>query len=300
MDRKGDCNRVSNTSPKVVNHILNYFDKSKLIRLDDWNITIDVNGKNIFCKKEKYEKKIKNYWYPLLKVDNLNIKNIRWCKYGSNLNPNFGQINLAYSNKTLNKVIFYLIIYIKENVLNNKQDSMDFLRGLIAAEGSINKDKNGFLKSVRIASKLEEERKFYQALFRKINIKSKLYKNNHNIASNGLNNFLLCLKYDLFGLHEKRNCIFVQSLLNLVSLKASLLLLNKSLTVNEIVRILNLKDYRNLNKNFSRLTKLNYLLRKYTDNGFEYSLSKEFRHLLQPLMQANGTTLTTLLPIPNS
>ncbi len=300
MLRKGDAISISNTSHTVINCTLNYFSTSNLIRLSSWNISIDINSKNIFDKKERYENKIKNYWFSVLNINDLDIKNIRWCKYNSNLNPNFGQINLIYNNKSLKKVISYLIDYVVKNVLKNKQNSIDFLRGLIAAEGSTDKNEVGSLRAVRIASKIEKEREFYYNLLKKIGISSKLYKNNHNIASNGLPNFILCLKYKLFDLNERRNNFFIQRFLNLLTIKSSLLLLNKSLTVSEIVGLLKLSDYRNLNKNFSRLTKLGYLSRVFTFNGFKYSLSNEFKRLLQPFTTANGVNLQSLFPMPTS
>jgi len=300
MLRKGYSTRVSNTSPTVIKHILNYFNKSQLIKFKDWTMGISINKKDIFSYNKNYEEKIKKYWLSMLNIKELKIKKIRQYNLSSTLNPNFGQIDLGYDNKSLNKIVNYLIKYIKENVLKNKQNSMDFIRGLIAAEGSSDRNENKALRAVRIASKLEEERLFYQALLKKIGIKSKLYYNNHNIASSGIENFILYLKYDLLGLNEKREETFIKRFCNLSLIKSSLLLLNKSLTVNEIVKILNFKDYRNVNRNFSRLTKLGYLKRIYTEEGFRYSLSKEFKSLLYPLMQANGTTLITRLPIPTS
>lgn len=296
MMRKGRRISVSNTSPRVINCILNYFDKSNLIKLDDWTVTININGRNICDNKLVYEKKIKDYWSSVLLY--CNIKAVRWCNYNSTLNPNFGQINLDYNNKSLTKIIFYLIKFIRENVLRNKQDSMDFLRGLIAAEGSVDKDKRNILQDVKIASKLKEEREFYHALLQKINIKSKIYEGNHNIRSGGFQNFILFLEYKLFDLHEKRYQNFIQRFSNLLYIRASLLLFNKSLTVPEIVRLLDPNDYRNLNKNFSKLTKLGYLQRVKTSNGFKYSLSSKFKWLLQPLRTPRGTSLATMFPMP--
>jgi len=296
MLRKGRRISIANTSPKVINCILNYFDKSGLIKLDSWRITININGRDIYDNKLTYERRVKDYWSSVLL--NKEIKAVRWCDYSSTLNPNLGQINLDCNNRSLTKIIFYLIKYVRKNVLKDKQDSIDFLRGLIAAEGSADKDHSGRLRSVRIASKLKEEREFYHSLLKKVGIKAQLYSTNHFVESSGFSNFILFLKYGLLELNEKRNDSFIKRFSNLLYTKASFLLLNDLLTVPEIVKLLKLNDYRNLNKNLSKITELGYIQRIKTSKGFRYSLSPKFKQLLQPLRTARGFKRQTMFPIP--
>jgi len=101
-----------------------------------------------------------------------------------------------------------------------------------------------------------------------------LYKR-HNIEIRSIENFIKAFELKLFSLNEKRNRVFMERLNNLDTIKALKLLKNNSLNVKKIVSKLNLSDYRNINKNFSKLVKSKRITRVIDVNGnYVYSLSK--------------------------
>lgn len=267
---------ISNTDSKVLNHIIKFFDDSNLIDKASWKFSFSLNCKEIYGDIKYTVEESKNFWSNKLSISMEKIGNACLYKqFKSTLNPNFGKIDLRFSNKALRYVINSLIIFVKDNVCNNPNYSIAFLRGLIAAEGCPGKRSGDYgLASIRIASKFEEERIFYAKICRYIGLDAKLYKR-HNIEIRSIENFIKAFELKLFSLNEKRNRVFIERLNNLDTIKALKLLKNNSLTVREIVDKLKLRDYRNMNKNFNKLIQSGRLTRVLDVNGkYVYSLSK--------------------------
>ena len=269
---------VSNTDPSVINHVIKFFDDSKLIDKRSWKFALSLNCREVKSEIENVINESRKYWVNQLGIGKNEIKNIYLYKqFKSNLNPNLGKIELRFFNKPLKQVIDFLTKFVEDNVLKDVSYSTSFLRGLIAAEGcpGIRNTKENKLSTIRIASKFEKERLFYAKICEKVNLKVKVY-NGHNVEIFGIESFLKALELNLFALNEKRNKHFIERLNNLDTIKAIKLLINNNLSVREIVDKLNLKDHRNINKNFSRLVKLDILNRiKDAEGRYVYSLNRK-------------------------
>ncbi len=266
---------ISNTAPKVINHLIDFFNDSKLINKDSWKFNLTINCREL---KNVEENNItsKQHWTEKLNIDINKIKGPTLYKqFKSNVNPNYGKIEIKFFNKSLKYVIDFLIKFVKENVGNNFNYSTAFLRGLIAAEGCPGKGSKGDngLRTIRIASKVLDERLFYAKVCKNIGLNATVYEKRHNIEIFGIESFIKALKFKLFALNEKRNQVFIERLNNLETIKALKLLKDKSLCVNEIVKKLNSKNYRNINKSFSKLFNCGILKRiNKKDVGYVYSL----------------------------
>jgi hypothetical protein len=107
----------------------------------------------------------------------------------------------------------------------------------------------------------------------------------HHVRIHGLINFLKCLKNDIFRFHEKRKRKFITCLKNFITIKALYCILECPRGVREIVKILQLKDYRNLNKNLSKIAKENLLCRVKVGRHFVYYPTPELKSLLHLIDQ---------------
>jgi hypothetical protein len=287
MTRKSEDIRVSNTEPLVINLILYFFDRSKLILKDDWNITVSVNSKNIPQNgRDEFSKKIKEYWSAKLNIPPEKITNIFWYdQFNSTLDINYGEINLTFENACLKKVIDLLLEFAKREAVKNKKYAIPFLRGLFAAEGNVTSDKTKRLLEIRLSAKKLEERKLYKRICKVAGLEAVCEIKHHHVRIHGLINFLKCLKNDIFRFHEKRKRKFITCLKNFITIKALYCILECPRGVREIVKILQLKDYRNLNKNLSKLAKENLLYRVKVGRYFVYYPTPELRSLLHLIDQ---------------
>jgi len=255
---------IANTEPKILNNLITFFNISKFINKESWKFRLCINSREIKSIKPVISQS-KTYWADKLKVNPKAIKSVGLYKqFKSNLYPNYGEIEIKFFNKPLKKVIDHLIKFVKDNATKNINYSIAFLRGLIAAEGNCDgrSKKINKIRAIRIASKFEEERLFYATVCKKLGLNVKVYKNQHNIEIHGIDSFIKSFKFDLFSLNERRNNNFKERLSNLDTIKALKLLIDKELSIKQIVNILGLKDYRNMNKNFSILFKKGILVRK--------------------------------------
>jgi len=282
MTQKGRDVSISNTEPLIINLILDFFDKNEIISKNDWNITVSINSKNIpYNQREELSEKIREYWSTKLTIPPEKISNIYWYdQFNSTLEENYGEINLRFENICLRKVIDLLLEFAKKEALKDEKYAIPFLRGLFAAEGNVTSDKSERLLELTLSAKKLEDRKLYKEICEVAGLEATYEIKHHHVLIFGIVNFLKCLKNDIFRLHEKRREKFITNLKNLTTIKALSHILNSPKTVRELVKILKLRDYRNLNKNLSKLVKENLLWREKTKKCFVYYPTKELKSLL--------------------
>lgn len=282
---KGGGVKISNCEPKVINLLLEFFDKNKIIEKYMWDITVSINSKDIQkYKREEVSKEIKKYWADKLNFSINRIRTVYWCdQFSSKLEPNYGEINLWFDNASLRKVIDLFLEFVKKNAAKNRNFAIPFLRGLFAAEGNVSVDKKGRLLELRLSAKKLSDRELYKRICNSINIEAFCEIRHHHVRVYGLINFLKCLGYDILRLHEKKIDVFILKIKNFITVRALYLILESPKTVRQLVNTLELNDYRNLNKNLSRLSIESIVNRKVTKDGYIYSSTKRLKMLLDML-----------------
>jgi hypothetical protein len=285
MLQKGKEIRISNSEPKIINLLLEFFDENKIIRKDAWDLTVSINSKNISeDQKQQICENIRKYWSTQLSIPPDRIRNIYWYdQFNSTLDPNYGEINLRFNNASLRKVIDFLLEFAKKKALENKNFAIGFLRGLFAAEGSVEISKDGRLLEVRLAAKKLKDRKLYKKICEVAGLQASCEIKHHHVRVHNLTNFFKCLEYDIFKLHAKKKENFILQLKKFVTVRALYYICESPKTVKELVELLKLDDYRNLNKNLSRLTRENIINRVMTKKGYVYFPTKRLEGILHLL-----------------
>lgn len=211
--RKRNIVKISNTEPKIVKHMLDNFQKYFNLQIKDWSASITFNAKKQNITKAQINK-IKQFWSNKTKLKlNKITKTTVNKRYISKFSP-YGIIQIRYSNNILWNVLMYLINKIRPITLSNKNYTISYLRGLIAGEGGIGKDKKNRLRVIGIGGTVSEDKRFYMRCLDKINISSfKEYPLRVEIYHKL--NFLRFYKLNLFGLHPQRKQGFIEALTKL-------------------------------------------------------------------------------------
>ena len=124
-----------------------------------------------------------------------------------------GTIELTIHDAQLGKELLSLVNKAKEQ--SDKSEAIEFLRGVIAAEGSV-KLVNGRLRELRVAAKDLKEQEILRNLLRKVGIRPSKASYKFYIAISGIKNFKAIKKYGLFSLHPEKHNKFVKGFQKLI------------------------------------------------------------------------------------
>ncbi len=115
---------------------------------------LEISIKN---KPNSFKNQCKNFWEGYFKT---NIKKIRLRKEFNNITK-YGTIHLILNNSLIAKLLKQIIKISKKEVEKNKKLSIDYLKGIIAAEGNINvkSTTTNCLYMVRISASRKEEKR---------------------------------------------------------------------------------------------------------------------------------------------
>ncbi|MBI4983580.1 hypothetical protein HZC32_02960 [Candidatus Woesearchaeota archaeon] len=125
-----------------------------------------------------------------------------------------GRLEVIYSSVIVKDIIDNLLKKIKELSLRNTLIRNEFLKGIIAGEGSV-KLVNNKLRELRISSADKNEQQFIRQLLIKEGIKPSDAEYDFYIAISGFDNFKEVLKLKLFNLHPNKAKKFVNGFNNL-------------------------------------------------------------------------------------
>jgi len=283
MQKRGAI-KISNVEPLIIRTIIKWFDSSNIFKKEFWTFTISINSKTI-GKSEKVaaENNARDFWSKEIGINKNKIGSVYWYdQFNSEIVPNYGELNISFSCGVIRKLIDLLIKFSKTNSVKQIDFAIPFIRGIFAAEGEINLNGNR-VAQIGIASKFFEERKLYEKVIRRIGIKAKASTKTHHTVITGLPNFLKCCEIDISKLHTERKRKLVKYLTNMNTIKALKLMRHDKISVPEIVKIMNLKDYRNMNKNLSSLYKNGFLERSKKTKYYSYKLSKLTNDIIRTL-----------------
>jgi len=240
--------RFSNSEPKLLNHFLEFL---KIFNIPDEKLYFNLRiSKNTKCSEDYLRK----YWSKILNIPIQNFYKIQWRenKYKYSRVATYGTLTIIYSNSSFRLVIDSLLKYIKNNALKNNSIAMNFLKGLIAADGNVYSNLSNTSRSVNIAAKPDEDRIFINKLFYNLNIitnKDNLTKGKESVNITGYPNLKIMEKYTLCNLHPKKEKKFdemIKSYKNKcrrkgTSLPLILNLLKEPLTANQLAQKINRK-----------------------------------------------------------
>lgn len=148
----------ANSNEKAIDEVLDF--------LKQFNFPIkmylEISVKN---KSKIFKDQSKNFWEKHLKT---NIKRVRLRKEFNSITK-YGTIHLIVNNALLSKLLKQIIELSKLKIEKSKQLSIDYLKGILAAEGNINvkKTTTNCLYMVRISASKKEEREHYKRCLEK-------------------------------------------------------------------------------------------------------------------------------------
>lgn len=151
----------ANSNEKAIDLVLDFLEQFKV----PLRIYLEISTKNV---SKEFIKKSQFFWENRLYIK---LDKIRERKEFNNLTKN-GTIHLCLNGKIICEVIKTIILLSKDKIEKNKELSLGYLKGIIAAEGNINvKKTTNCLYMVRISASKPEEREHYKRCLKKIGIK---------------------------------------------------------------------------------------------------------------------------------
>lgn len=262
------------------------------------------------CGNNVNENLIKNYWRNKI-PENVPIKKIRVRKEFVRT-AHFGTLHVLYNSILFFNFVQKLIEFVADLAEKNKHIAIEYLKGIIAAEGNVNiKKKTKCVYMVRISAKEKKIREHYKRCLRRIGIKIKAkdmetilkedgiklgWKTVHGRAGAVLittsDNFLKLLQMNIFELDQLKKEKFIKGFIKLKFLKpffALLPFINKKFTR---------KDFIMLGYKRGRLMyygKLGFIknigIKSGSGHPFLYKLSEKFSGLFQILRKEGVISL---------
>lgn len=158
----GDRNFVfANSNEKAITEVLFFLKQFKLPLKFYLEISIKNKSKNFINQSKKF-------WENYL---NTNINRIRLRKEFYNITK-YGTIHVILNNSLVAKLLRQILEDSKNKIEKNRTLSIDYLKGILAAEGNINIKKNtNCVYMVRISASKKEERNHYKRCLEKVGIK---------------------------------------------------------------------------------------------------------------------------------
>lgn len=206
------CVNFSNCEPRIINKVLEWFDKEIEISPKKWKWYIKVNMKEPEDKKYRLEieNKLKKYWlektninyeskYPLsvsYKNDSIHEK-LNIC--------NKGTLVIEFKSNLFSQIIKNYVEKFSLEVLNlGEEEIRNFMRGVIAGEGCISFNKKEGNFRVLISSTKKDERDLYQDCLKRLNIESCNYDDSKDIKISKKENVIKLYSQRLICLHLAR------------------------------------------------------------------------------------------------
>ncbi|MBU0962925.1 MAG: hypothetical protein KKD48_03395 [Nanoarchaeota archaeon] len=214
------CLVFANSEPKIINKILNWFEKEFDISKNDWKWYIAVNIKediDLNYKKE-IENKLIDYWTKktLLKIEQSHPKKVTYRKVKHTLlkDDYYGCLMIEFKNNLFSQIIKRFLNSAIYNMINeNKENIKYFMRGVLAGEGTVESDLRCRKFRVHLSVTNLKEKALYVELFKLININAHNYPNDKVVVSKRKNNIEL-LNQRIMTLHPKKYAKFLNMMKN--------------------------------------------------------------------------------------
>lgn len=295
----------ANSNPKAIDEVSNFLKQFNLpIKL---YLEISVKDKN-----KSYVNISKIFWKKHL---NTNINKVRLRREFNSITK-YGTIHLILNKSLFAKLLKKIIHISKIKIERNKDYSVDYLKGVIAAEGNINVKKfTDCIYMIRISASRKEERENYKNCLEKVGIKiyckdmptvspkegiERGWKTNKGRAGAVIisrwENFIKVFELGLLEIHKEKQEKFLKYFLNNKFTKQFMdfkYFLNKEFTMKEAQNYFGFKG-RYLNRVLT-LYHQGYISRKRMNNrDYLYRLTNKYIQLynklksnITPLLKSN-------------
>jgi len=252
-------------------------------------------------KSKAFIKECVNFWEKCLSIK---IKKIRLRKEFYNI-TNHGTIHMNVNNSLVAKLLKEIIFISKNKIEKNKQLSINYIKGVIAAEGNINiKKTTKCVYMIRISASKPKEREHYKRCLERMGIKiyckdmptispeegiKRSWKTTRGRAGAVIisrwDNFVKIFELDLLEIHKDKERKFIKYFVNNKFTQQFLdfgYFMNKKFTMKDAQIYFKFRG-RKLDRVLT-LYKSGYISRKKIDNKkFEYKLTKKYLSLYNKL-----------------
>ena len=151
----------ANSNEEAISEVIDFLKQFNL----PIKMYLEISIKN---KEKDFEKECNRFWENYLKI---NIKRVRLRKEFNNITK-YGTIHLNINNSLVAKILSIIIADSKLKIEKNKQLSINYLKGVIAAEGNINiKKSTNCIYMIRISATKQEERNHYKKCLEKVGLR---------------------------------------------------------------------------------------------------------------------------------
>ena len=204
----------ANTCPELVTKVYRFLinlgtEKGKIsIRFQTYSDTTEISDEELIEYWKQYVPGASYENFRKITRKERTTKNLRKRK-----KPNKeGLVEIAVYNKHLGKKLEKVILAFKDK--DNKK-VIAFLRGMIAAEGSIKLNEQNVLREIRISTTKEKEQKYIKEILKKLKIKANKTRYKFYISITGFERFKIFDQYHLCSLHPSKQRDFVTGFKNL-------------------------------------------------------------------------------------
>ncbi len=192
------CLNFCNSEPRVINIVLDWFEKEIEIprRLWRWYIKINLQEPNYEEFSFELQDSLSEYWVNKtgISFDKRYPKALTFVKNTKNeVADNEGTLVIEYKRNLLSQVIKNFVRKITyEKILNYEEEFIrGFMRGIIAGEGTIDLWKPDKRYRVYVSVPKNEEKEIYYQCLKKLGINSIKYKGDKLVISKRQNNIQL-------------------------------------------------------------------------------------------------------------
>lgn len=184
-----------NSEPSILNLFLDWLDSFLL----NYNplFSVDFNGCSV------NELRVKSFWVSHINR-NIGAEKIKVrlrSNLGSDLIRNYGVLQIRVNNTVLKSFIIELLERTKPVILSNQKYMVDYLRGLLAAEGSM--DSKCVLKAVTVGCVNDEQGKFISQILNRL--KLNYYRGKNQFSITGWESFYILYKMNAFEIMQINN-----------------------------------------------------------------------------------------------
>ncbi len=197
------CLSFSNHEPKIINYVINWFEKELELKKDmwQWSVKLNIQEPSDFKYKNEVENKVLDYWLNKTHIFLYRAypKKVTYIKNTNNIKLKFydyGTLVLEYKRNLFSQIIKNIIKKITyEKIL--KYDTkliQGYLRGIIAGEGAVELSKECKKYRVHISVSKPEEKEIYSKCLYKLGINNINYPGSNLVISKRENNVQLLKK----------------------------------------------------------------------------------------------------------
>ena len=193
--------KVTNSEPVIINQAIKFFDLFGVerSRLKAWIQLHERSPKDF--------EEVREFWLKNTPLTDKNIVKIRIKKSSGNAQVKpFGVLHLE-ANFILLQLLIQRLMEVIPSITKSipSKQTIPFLQGVFAAEGSVELARSGSLREVRYTSTRDEERELIKNLLEKLGIAVHEYKNGFELRVHGFENLKKLIEADIFRYHPLRN-----------------------------------------------------------------------------------------------